>query len=440
MSFGFGLGLPHYVAILGSSGTTTYFISLTSSTGNNLFPYTLDIDSSDNIFISGGNTTTLNGIVLKINSSGTLNLSDSLALTNSGAIGLQSNGIYFLQANSFYCCCCSLYNGQCLISLNTSSLSKIYGARIGGCCLLVTGSKPTIDSSGNIYFVQYNKYNNQLYADYIVKTNSTLSSITKYANITCSAALSTEAIVISSTDQLIYAGTINDSCVHFYAYVASVPASNPTASATWVQWDSTHSLEGYFNYITLDSSDNVYASLAIPAAPTTNGLIKINSSGTLLWQIYYSGVSVFSGLATDSSGNVYAVGVNITLPNAITVVKINSSGGIVFARKLLFVTGAITVPKLTVKGSVLYITAKYTPATGSSQVLTFKTDTTGTSRSGLIGAYAFTYNSDTVSSFTTSYPFSTTGYLGVLTAQTQPINTSLASPTPFTASNAVTVL
>ena len=99
--------------------------------------------------------------------------------------------------------------------------------------------------------------------------------------------------------------------------------------------------------IVLDSSENIYISGYTNASATNDAvLVKLDSSGTILWQRKYGGTAneVGNGVTLDGSGNVYLVGHTSTGGTQdVSVVKYNSSGTIQWQRR---VTGGSGLPSL----------------------------------------------------------------------------------------------
>jgi hypothetical protein len=401
MSFGFGFGRPHYVAVLGGTPfTAVYFASLTSRTYNNLAPATLSIDSSDNITVFGDNDTGagITGFAFRLTSSGVYSFSKSLSnSTDSGTVAvLDSSGNYYVGTTaSIGCCCCGYYLYPEFIKLDSTLSTKLSGINsgYGNGYASEAANTPYIDGAGNIFFTIYDgiiKYD-------LIKVNSALNSVTVLVNSNTSAS----AVFVSSSSKLIYAGAYftNLCCagdIVLYALVYSVPAATPTSTPDWSLYEPTGTV-GYFNTSTVDSANNVYVGLTYNGIPTSNRLYQIDSSGTVQWQYTYSGVNYFQKLATDSLGNIYAVSTSAT--NTITLVKVGPSGTVQFARNIVVTPGALSNPKIVIKGSVMYISATFTPSTGNKQAFIVKLPTNGSLTQTILitgTSYALSYISLTV--------------------------------------------
>lgn len=92
----------------------------------------------------------------------------------------------------------------------------------------------------------------------------------------------------------------------------------------------------YFSRVAVDSSGNVYAPTYVYNSDVLGGaLSKYNSSGTLQWRYYYGSTkTVPDNLFIDSSNNIYfLVGTGTDYTSPFWIVKINSSGTILFQQK-----------------------------------------------------------------------------------------------------------
>jgi hypothetical protein len=140
---------------------------------------------------------------------------------------------------------------------------------------------------------------------------------------------SIEGVVIDSTESNYYfiCGPF-DAAVDQYTTIVKVDSSGT------LQWQVRKTLEqptsGNLG-IARDSSDNIYA-LSEQSSPKYVNLMKINSSGSLVWErnLSLSGFAVSmptdQTIAVDASGNIYLVVLGHTSGNRTTVVKYNTSG------------------------------------------------------------------------------------------------------------------
>jgi hypothetical protein len=446
MSFGFGLGLPHYVAVLGggSPPATVYFLSLTSYSTDNLTPYSISVDSFDVVTVFGSDAVLgglVNGLGFKLTSSGALALADKFINSTNGGPGVQdSSGNYYYEATDYVFCCCSTYTYPEIIKLD-SGLNKIGGAAlfsIGNGGASGTPAKPYIDSAGNIWFLVYD---DSSATNLPLKIDSALTTATTYYNNVSNILYTTaQSFAISPSNQLIYAGAYQDaSCgpTASYALIYSVSSSAPTGAPTWYLYDAVATI-GEFRAVSVDSSNNTYTSLYYYNAPATSWLGKISSAGVLQWQRNYTGFGAIQNTATDSSGNVYAVALSGT---GLAIIKVNSTGTLQYSRTLSSAAGNINLPKIVVSGSIIYVTALYTPSGGVQKTLVFKIPADGTLTQTIsVGGYSFTYAAGSVTSATATVTLASVGLSVPLTAVSRTISASTVTPATLAASNAVTTL
>tara|TARA_R110000787_G_scaffold199770_1_gene310883 strand:+ start:739 stop:2055 length:1317 start_codon:yes stop_codon:yes gene_type:complete len=93
----------------------------------------------------------------------------------------------------------------------------------------------------------------------------------------------------------------------------------------------------YFNYITIDSSNNIYASGPMTAGAVAYnygpGLVKLNSSGVVQWQKTVAGGGSGSAKSpVDGSGNSFLIYSTQTSNSTITAIKLDSSGSVVWQK------------------------------------------------------------------------------------------------------------
>jgi hypothetical protein len=464
MSFGFGLGLPHYVAVLGGGGppATVYFISLTSPSNPaiNFYPYSEPyIDASGDINIFGFNRTdslcifTEEGLIIKLTSSGSL--SSSIKLT-SASTGIQatkdSSGNYYIVGNNGVmltaCCMPYVYSSPEVIKLNSSFTKLGGGALDNGGNTYGPVTKPFIDSSGNFWSIT--DISSGYSANYLQKFNSSYGSPVIYRYTSGGAYVNPAAMALTASNAIIYAGAyyVPNACCNYdaYASIQSIPSATPTAAPTWGIYDSSAAV-GYFSAVTVSSSGNIYAALRSYPNPTTTYIVKLNSSGVVQWQYSYVGMQYIQSIAVDSSGNVYGIGMG-TASTSFTIVKVvdnGSTASLSFSRELTATTagGYLGIPKLAVSGTIMYVNAQIgVSPTISPAILTLKLPTDGSLTGSMsVGGVNFTYALGGVTSSTTQSTIplvSSPSWPLAATAQTAA--TSLMTATTTTASQAVTTL
>lgn len=180
-----------------------------------------------------------------------------------------------------------------------------------------------------------------------------------------------------------YSGCAFDSSSNFYgfsldsSYYNSIVKYNSAGTLQWKKtvYPASGQQSGYTGGA-IDSSGNVYAVGRSSANYTNAGVIvKVDSAGNFSWcREITQDFTQFSKAAVDSSGNVY-----VTLSNG--VIKINSSGSIVWQRSI----SNFTVMDIQVIGDYMYLSG------ANSRFAKLKTDGSGTGSyvvSGVTHTYA----------------------------------------------------
>lgn len=465
MSFGFGLGLPHYVAVLGGGGpsppTTVYFLSLTTNgdTGAELVPLTLSVDSSGNVAVFGY-TNQLNPSTaynFKLNTAGALSSNNLFSPSGSHAVGVKdSSDNYYAVVDSYNDFCGTTYRSPEVIKLD-SSLAKTGGTHIncGSPCNSFWSPRtpPIIDNSGNIWVGYADAYG----AQGLLKVNSALTSINSWGlyYINCCNAGMYNSIAITPSNTLIGAGAnffgVCCCCSFYYVYypyIQSLSTTNPLAVPNWTKYWATLQPDPGFAAVAVNTSGDVYTNY-------NYYLFKFNSSGALQWTdgttrngYSYSGTTRINSIAIDSSGFIYAVG---TLGNNLVILKIQDSGTtatLQYSRTLTPASGSIGFLSgwngacIQISGSTMYITAAYTPAGvgAKRKTLVFKVPADGSLTQTIsVGGVSFTYALGGVTQSTVNPSISTASY--PLNGSGAPAgSTALVGEVSLGATNAVTVL
>lgn len=457
MSFGFGLGLPHYVAVLGGSGSG-YFLSLTIQTlggcgGGGLLPASIFVDASGNIsifgritYVDGYNDT--NAFAVKLTPSGALSITKYLSPTVDTGIAVQdSAGYYYVVAEGLQSCACR--NPE-LIKLD-SSFNKVTGTLLqdGGVTQPITA--PIIDSSGNFWFL----YNSGPYP-YLQKVSSNFATSSIYggACFGCDFVAYNSVAATPSGTSFILTGDFQHyiccvCCGNYYIYHPVLQAST-FASPTINTWSGglLGDFANGFGALAVSSAGNIYVGF-------TNYLLKFNSSGVIQWQYVFTDVYDIKCITFDSSGNVYFAALDAST-SGVVIIKLTDSGSTAsmqYARKLNSAGNGMRFAynkytnALVIKDTALYLTVGMLNGNPSpaNKAIVFKAPTDGTltqtiSVGGNFILYAaalgVTQTPGTLSVSSpgyTNYPLS-----GPATATSQvPGNTTLST---LAATNAVTVL
>lgn len=446
MSFGFGLGLPHYVAVLGGSTPPVgpvYYFSLSIAPGtDSLYPITISVDSSDNAYVVGGaydiGTSTQNWYVLKLTSSGALSGTKKIAPNSGSATGSPrgildaSNNLYVFgdttdTCNNEYM---QAYKLNSSLSVTTSeTIEPLSGYQDSGPYYVV------FDSSGNIWIGIYNYLSGQYIQIRLTTALGPLQGVSLYY-ASCYYYVGYGAVAATSTGNLIGAGYFYDySCccvgAHQSAILQSFSAS--TGTTNWTKIVSAYAFN-YFNSVVVDSSDNIYANF--------NGTIfKFGPTGTLLAQTTINGAS--SGfLKLDSSGNIYYA-YSITTHIA-GLVKLTSSLVLTYSRTIAPTTAGedLGIADMSISSNAVYLNTRYSNAVIPSwATLVIKIPTDGSlTQTVTVGGYNFNYAVGSATQSTPSYSFNSTSAIPVAAGGTPTTSAAVMSVSTYTPTTAVTVL
>lgn len=455
MSFGFGLGLPHYVAVLGGSGSG-YFLSLTTNGAGiteALRPASILLDASGNIIVFG--TTDFGaaaGAVIKLTPSGTLSTSSKFSSSDTANTATKdSSGNYYALTDEYQYYCCAEHRFPEIVKLN-SSLNKTAGALISVSDTSVPITFPTIDSSGNIWFA-YDDNVGTGYS-YIMKVNSALTAATFYNEFSVGCCYVYYNTITSNpvTSSLIFAGyffvfACCPCCGSYYTgypTVQSVPISAPT-TVTWAGGYTGLQSDG-FGATAVNSAGDIYLSRVDGA------LIKLNSSGAVQWKYRFTGAYYIQCIVFDSSNNVYCIATEVGY--GIQIFKVQDNGGsatLVYSRRLYSPNGGMSFLALgrytniaTIDGNTLYLTVAFKPNSTAHKILVLKVPTDGTlTQTVSLSGYSFSYSIGTITQNINTDGITSPGFTAFpMSTPTVPSveNPGGIAPTSLTASTAVTVL
>lgn len=241
--------------------------------------------------------------------------------TNSSAKGIDFDGTYIYASGN-----ASRLNGNVYIAKHTTGLGLVW-------CVSVSGDNTTnkmigfgsivADSSGNSYTSAYvSSISARLF-----KHDSSGNLLWQRA-VTSSTAGFTRiyGLVLDSTGSNIYAAMSVPSASGTNSF--GVVKIDSSGSVVWsrVYYGTVSSGNNSANAISRDSSDNIYVAGQAPDTYTSAYLVKINSSGTLLWQRKYvvAGGSWYNAVSVGSDGYIYAAGSQHA--------KFDSSGNLIWMR------------------------------------------------------------------------------------------------------------
>lgn len=259
----------------------TQWISTLSTTGTNEYYNAVKVDSSGNVYCLGIlNSTDI--VLVKYNSSGTLQFQKSYTISaTSVSLGFSGSGLFIDSSNNVY------MTGAYALSGNRGFLIKT-------------------DSSGTIL------YQRSFY------TNTSQS-------------MNPSGVAVDSTGNAYVIGTSQGFSTSLGGQIAFLTKFDSSGTNQWsINFDSRTSVG---NSLVIDSSNNVLMSgYSSSGAGNVNQhfVVKINSSGSLVWQIGVassSGYVIGQGIALDSSNNIYLTGGHYNGSNySLYSAKVNSGG------------------------------------------------------------------------------------------------------------------
>jgi len=282
------------------------------SSGYDLKLYGLAIDSSDNLYVAGqgGQLDSGGGVLVKYNSSGRNVLWQRDISTriydDSGYSGkpVAGNGVGSYDSEN---------------CLTTDSSGNVYMAATTGLYQTGVSTYATafylikFDSSGNIVWQR------------VIKGNNTTNQAS-YA----------QSVVVSGTDIYLTGSSYNSSTTRNYIILSKY---NTSGSLQWQKSISFSNSNLYpSNGLVVDTFGNVYITAKnnfSTTSSTISYLIKLDSSGNIIWQKSLSGktsvVVSFQSLTIDSANNLYVCGQG---GNNGLIIKYNSFGVLIWQRAL----------------------------------------------------------------------------------------------------------
>lgn len=369
---------------------------------------------------------------IKVGASGSIYIGSSLSGSGSGDIGVAKynssgviqwqrrlasagydigNGIGLDSSENVYVCGMSNSSDIFLAKYNSSGTiqwQRRLGASSG------QGRGIAVDSSGNSHIVGYS-YFAPIDATRLVVTKYNTSGTIQWQRRLGSAFSVGEAIAVDSSGNVFVTGEGNNGKIIIAKY----------DSSGTIQWQISSSSSGTGEGLTTDSSGNIYV-LGKQTSPVGIGfVIKMNTSGSILWQRSVTAPqnnAVLNGIAVDNSSNVYVSGeADFATGTArdILLAKFDSSGTIQWQRRI---SGAdsdyswdIAVDS---SGSVIFSADTWLGSYGMF-IGVIPTDGSKTG-SYTVGSQTFTYASGSTTIATSSLSFSTSS----LTADTPTLTSS----------------
>jgi hypothetical protein len=176
--------------------------------------------------------------------------------------------------------------------------------------------------------------------------------------------------------------------------------SVPLSTTAWgTEYYSSYIAEE-MTAVTIDSSENVYATGNTAENMGTFHFVvsKWNSSGTNQWHKTLRSASYPTGVCVDAVNNVYVQYSDQTANNCVGIMKLDSSGNIVWQRRIIRSGVNIRGKGLKAQGNVIVGLAQVDTTPKSVMVFKIKTDGSGT------GTYnSYTYESTGYSLTTPSF-------------------------------------
>lgn len=357
------LGTPNYYGatidssnnfyVASAAGSSSELVKLTNTgtissikTLSGCYPTDIAYDSSGNIYMVANTTGTINPVLAKYNSSGTLQWQRKLSTTYEG----DWNSVFVSSSNNIYAAGFTYPNAP--------------GAGVYADMLIAK-----YDSTGSLLWQR-----------------KVSDNFTDYAYI---------AVVDSSENSYLIGSSVNSSSNN----VAAIIKYNSTGTLQWQETIiGTPGAEVFYEGA-IDSSGNVYGVGTTLSTYYNAWLLKANSSGVIQWQKQLSTTANGNFLTSciDSSGNIYCAG-NTGSSGTSLLAKYNSSGTIQWQRTITNF-GGINKMQLDSTGTYLYGISNY------SKMFKIKTDGSGTGTyvlSGTTHVYAASSLTDGTASTTAS--------------------------------------
>jgi len=270
--------------------------------------YGVDTDSSDNVYITGfsGDGVLRRIVLIKYNSSGTLQWQKLLGNTSSGqngrAVAITTSDDIYVTGDVF-----GVSSTLLLLAKYNSSGTLQWQRTLGYDDANSVGHSVAFDSSGNVYVAGQTGFATAGGEDILV------------AKYNSSGTLQWQRILGSSANQIAYGiatDAAGNSYVTGYASLATfeifIAKYNSSGTLQWQRTFGGSDFEFGFG-VALDSLENVYVATDVRSSPLGGrnaGLMKYDSSGTLQWQreIRGSGTDVGKAVTIDSLDNIYFAG------------------------------------------------------------------------------------------------------------------------------------
>lgn len=302
-------------------------------------------------------------------------------------------------------------------SSNVAQSAAVYTPTVAG---VTTSGLHKYDSSGNVYWLTiptvsqggYVSANPWMLAK--VASNGT-ASFASYINYTAGGGATGAGYYYSAGSLAVSSSIIYAAGLHYYSYISGycygpcgcyvcpIPIYTQTLTQLVTAWDTSGTMQFIRSYTVsggglvssqwdgpgpsaVDPSGNMLLSYyASTGGPTRFGILKINSSGTPVWNYIYKFSSHYTaynqGTAVDSSGNSYFGYGNET--SSFRFMKLDSSGTQQWAKRMIPYGSStnITLVGLQVDSSGnVYAVSNYSglPVSSTNKVSVMKFNSSGT--------------------------------------------------------------
>lgn len=334
------------------------------------FPVSIDVDSSDNIYLSGptsGNasTTGIGTLFMKLNNLGTVQWSGKLYRGSSSDVVVargnkvdSSGNMYYTgyttssgDTSYFLCKVDSSGTNQWAQTLDTNSTTNVFGYGVD------------CDSSGNVYTIGYSQAS---------------SSVTRYALL----------VKYNSS------GTIQ--------WQRHLGSSSFTSSQYLIG-----------NKVSVYGTDVYYVGYEYDNGSYIGVIAKYNTSGTLQWQRNLTGANIrLNDLKVDNTG-IFITGYVGTLSTTLLALKLDSSGSLLWQKTLTSSSGSNNGLSIDLDTSGSMVIADSAASSVSGVIRYAKLPSDGTipgTGTTTIDTVTYTYSASSYTLSTSTYTSSTSGW------------------------------
>ena len=309
----------------------TQWISTLSTTGTNEYYSSVKVDSSGNVYCLGLlNSTDI--VLVKYNSAGTIQFQKIYTISSTSTnLGFAGNGLFIDSSDNLYMTGGYTLSGSrgFLIKTNSSGTILYQRSFIANVDHSMQPAGVSVDSTGNVYIIGTSQGFSTNLGGQIAFLTKFNSSGTNQWSINFDSRTSTgTGLAIDSSNNVYMTGySSSGSGGANQQYVAKI---NSAGSSLWQAGVTTSSGYVLGQGIALDSSDNVYVTGGHYGSYYSFYSVKVNSGGSsLAWgKVYDTSSGSFGGpVAVDSSGNSYTGAYSQSGNDNMSVIVKHNSGG-----------------------------------------------------------------------------------------------------------------